>query len=77
MGVTQLIWKVTTLLVTLSILVCLLGLVEGLAIMVAHRTLLRVLLFYARKAIVLHWRKTHTPNPAVLERTGELCFTIL
>lgn len=31
------------------------GLVEGVASTTAHRTLLSVLLFYARKAIILHW----------------------
>lgn len=42
--------------IALSPKFCLLGLVEELAPMVAWKALLSLLLFYARKAIMLSWR---------------------
>lgn len=43
--------------IPMSVRVCLLGLVEEVVPPKAHRTLLNILLFYARKAILLHWKK--------------------
>lgn len=45
--------------------ICILGLVEQLIPTVAGRTLVGLLLFYARKAIALSWRKP-TPPPLSL-----------
>lgn len=41
--------------------VCLLGLVEDVASGLADRTLIGLLLFYARKAITPHWKKQASP----------------
>ena len=48
--------------VPMTITVCLLGLVEGVVPSRAHRTLLNILLFYGRKAILLKWRKPEAPE---------------
>lgn len=44
--------------------VCLLGLVEEVAPLRAQRTLLSLTLFYARKAILLCWKKPEAPSLA-------------
>ena len=46
----------------MTVRVCLLGLVEDVLPSRAHRTLLNILLFYARKAILLRWRKPGAPT---------------
>ena len=45
-----------------SVEVCLLGLVDGLAPARAVRTLVSLLLFYARKALLLHWKSPLAPT---------------
>lgn len=45
-----------------SMSVCLLGLVEQLIPTVARHTMGSLLLFYARKAITLHWKKPAPPT---------------
>lgn len=60
--VTKFILTVTTVPVPLSIEVCLLGLVEPLAPRRALRTLLGLLLYYARKSIVLRWKASSAPS---------------
>lgn len=64
--VTQFIHGLTTILLTIS--VCLLGLVEQLALAKAACTLIRIL-FYARKAMVLKWK---SPNPPTLSSWRQL-----
>lgn len=46
----------------MSVQVCLLGLVEDVVPSKAHTTLLNILLFYARKAIFLKWKKPGAPT---------------
>lgn len=42
--------------------VCLLGLVDDVVPSRALRTLLNILLFYGREAILLNWKKTRAPS---------------
>lgn len=42
--------------------VCLLGLVEAIVPTVAKRTLISLLLFYARKNIAMQWKKSSPPS---------------
>lgn len=56
------ITKILTIPIPQSILACRLGLVDAMVPSNAHRTLLNVLLFYARKAILLHWKKLTPPT---------------
>lgn len=60
--VTKVILTVTTVPVPLSVEVCLLGLVKPLALRRAIRTLLGLLLDYARKSIVLRWKASYAPS---------------
>lgn len=56
MAIASFILLVTTIQLPLRVYVCMLGLVDPLAHHRASRTLLELLLFYARKAIVLKWK---------------------
>lgn len=48
--------------IPLTVKVCLLGLVDEVMPSRAMRTMLSILLFYGRKAILLHWRKPGAPT---------------
>lgn len=69
--VTSCITEVLVVPVPLTIRVFLLGLVKEVVPSPAHRTLLNILLFYGRKAILLYWRKPEAPTSPLLEGTGE------
>lgn len=58
------ITEVTSLTLTMMVRICLLGLVEGLASTRAQCTLLSLLLFYTRKALILYWKKPVMPSLA-------------
>lgn len=60
--VTQFKSTLPTIPVPSSVSVCLLGLVYSLAFVKAMRTLLVILIFYARKAIVLKWKSDRAPS---------------
>lgn len=61
-AVTSCISEVLLVPIHLTIKVCLLGLVEEVVPSWAHRTLLNILLFYGRKAILLQWKKPGAPD---------------
>lgn len=48
--------------IPMTVKVCLLGLVEEVVPSRAHRTLLTILLFYGRKAILLRWCRPGAPD---------------
>lgn len=60
--VTHFIHSLTTISIPQRVTVGLLGLVNPLAFTTATRTLLGLLLFYARKAIVLNWKSDRPPS---------------
>lgn len=60
-GVTSCISEVLMTPIPMTVKVCLLGLVEEVVPSCAHRTLLSILLFYGRKAILLQWRRPGAP----------------
>lgn len=60
--VTQFITALSTIPIPLTVPVCLLGLVGSLAHRTATKTLIGLLLFYARKAILLKWKKPDAPS---------------
>lgn len=61
-GVTHTIQKVLLVHVPVTVAVCLLGLVEELTPRRAQRTMISLALFYARKAILLCWKKPSPPT---------------
>lgn len=61
-GVAATILAVTTIQIPLQVEVCLLGLVTPLAHSRPVRTLLGILLYYARKVIVLQWKSPSAPS---------------
>lgn len=61
-GLKLLLSELLTVPIPMSVRVCLLGLVDEVVPSKAHRTLLDILLFYARKAILLHWKKAVAPT---------------
>lgn len=61
-GVTECIAEVTAIPIQLTIEVCLLRLVDNLAPKRVTRTLLTILIYYARKMIVLSWKKPNPPS---------------
>lgn len=60
--VTECVEEITTLYIRPSVEVCLLGLVDSLAAKKVIRTFLTIAFFYARKTIVLSWKKTSPPT---------------
>lgn len=58
----DIISKTAQILITPCPRICPLGLAEGLSFTIVGRTLLRLLLFYARKALMLHWKKPMDPT---------------
>lgn len=58
----QFFYSLTIISVPQIVSVCLLGLVNHLVCTRAFRTLLSLLLFYARKAIVLVWKSDRSPS---------------
>lgn len=64
-GVTECIAEVTAIPIQPSVEVCLLGLVENLAPKRVTRILLTILIYYARKLIMLSWKKPNPPTVSV------------
>lgn len=60
--VTQFITSLLKIPIPQTVSVCLLGLVGTLAHRTATKTLIRLLLFYARKAILLTWKQSEAPS---------------
>lgn len=61
-AVVQVIYLITPISVPQTVSLCLLGLVNHLAFTRASRTLLSLLVFYARKAVVLVWKSDRPPS---------------
>ena len=66
--VLDLIGLVALITVPITMEVCLLGLIETLVPTVAGRTLIGLLLFYARKNIAMNWKKPTMPSLAQWKR---------
>lgn len=64
MGVTNTLRELLLVRIPLTKPVCLLGLVEDLVQKRAQRTSLSITLFYARKSVVLYWKKPDAPSLA-------------
>lgn len=62
LGITECLAEVLSTPVPMTPRVCLIGLVEEVVPSRAHRTLLNIVLFYGRKAILLNWKKTVAPT---------------
>lgn len=62
--VTSCISELLTVPIPMTVKVCLLGLVDEVVPSRALRTMLNILLFYERKAILLHWKKPGAPRVA-------------
>lgn len=59
-AIVRCITEITSLAMPMTVANCLLGLVESLVPTRAQRTLFSLLLFYARKALILYWKKPMT-----------------
>lgn len=61
-GVTCTVQSLLQIPIPLTVSVCLLGLLEGIALRRAQRTLISISLFYARKAIICYWKRSESPT---------------